>query len=597
MSPIPVQLCFSGKEITDVRVRPGGQWVSGVLSEPGLNGTINRLLMWHVSQPDITVDIVREPAPLNGRGLSGGVHVWDHDGDRVFVVTKSDGVVMVQMHDNSPAHVKRLPFDPARSWSTPAFDYMNRSLYVIADWQELWACKIDGGEPWCVHQAQDFALDAAAGVDGVCVTWDRPHMPWTHSTVYPEPSTPGVAVQQPRFSPDGASFGYIDDANGIANVRVLADDLVTTDVVIEDEYEHGGPTWGPGQRSWCFNTDGSCVAYTRNENGFGSLWVYVRATGERHRIGQGVHGCVSWEAHTLAAVRSGARTPQEVVVYDVSDIQNPLRTKLVQPADEQWSHEDIAQELVEPSVHSAVVAGGEVPYRLYRATSPNHGVIVWVHGGPNDQWQVTFRPRLTYWLSRGWSIVVVDHRGTTGHGRAFTEALNGGWGAIDATDTVAVVEQVQRTFGFRPKRTVLMGGSAGGLTVLNAVGRAPALIAGAVVSYPVVDLGEILKGDDSFETHHMPTLIGASQPDDALVAERSPLARADTLATVPILVFHGDEDHSVPLVHSHRLVDAVRAAGGTIHLEVMPGEGHGFRDPLNIIREYDMTEEFLLRLS
>jgi dipeptidyl aminopeptidase/acylaminoacyl peptidase len=284
-------------------------------------------------------------------------------------------------------------------------------------------------------------------------------------------------------------------------------------------------------------------------------------------------------------------------VYDVSDVQNPVRTKLVQPADEQWQQPDIAAELVEPSLHSALIAGGEIPYRLYRATSPNHGVIVWVHGGPNDQWSVTFRPRLTYWLSRGWSIVVVDHRGTTGHGRKFTEALNGHWGDIDAIDTVAVVEQVQRTFGFRPKRTVLMGGSAGGLTVLNAIGRAPSLVAGAVVSYPVVDLAEIVTGDDPFETHHMPTLLGAIHPEDKLLTERSPLAQAANLASVPLLVFHGDEDHAVPIVHSQRLVAAVRNAGGTIHLEVMPGEGHGFRDPLNIIREYDMTEEFLLHVS
>jgi dipeptidyl aminopeptidase/acylaminoacyl peptidase len=551
--------------------------------------------MWHVSQPETTVDLLLGPAPLSGRGLSGGVHVWDHEGGRVFVMTKTDGIVMVQLENDVPISSKKLPFDPAQSWSTPAFDYMNRSLYAIANWKEMWGCNIDGGEPWCAFTAVGFALDAAAGVDGVCVTWNMPHMPWTQSTVHPEPMKPGVSVQQPRFNPDGTSFGYIDDATGIANVRILADEHVSNDVVIEDDCEHGGPTWGPGQRTWCFNTDGTCVAYTRNENGFGSLWVYIRATSRRHRIGQGVHGCLSWEGNTLTALRSGARTPQQVVVYNTQNIEAPVRTILVKPAGEQWAQSDIASELVEPSVHSALVADGEVPYRLYRAATPNHGLIVWVHGGPNDQWQVTFRPRLTYWLSRGWSIVVVDHRGTTGHGRVFTDALNNKWGDIDATDTVAVVQQVQRTFGFRPKRTVLIGGSAGGLTVLNAVSLDASLVAGAVVSYPVVDLSEILVGDDPFETHHMPTLIGSADPNSELVKHRSPLSRADSLGTVPILVFHGDQDESVPLVHSQRLVEAVMKSGGDIHLEVMPGEGHGFRDPLNIIREYDMTEEFLSR--
>ena len=499
----------------------------------------------------------------------------------------------VALEDDAPTRVKRLPFDTSRSWSTPAFDYMNRSLFVIADWRELWGCKVGSGDPWLVHASEGFAMDAAAGADGMCLEWQRPQMSWTESTIYPEPSTPNVSVQQPRFSPDGTSFGYIDDTRGIANVRILADSVIDHDVVIEDDCEHGGPTWGPGQRTWCFNSDGTRVAYTRNENGFGSLWVYDRVTAERIFVGRGIHGCVSWEDNTLSAVRSGARTPQQVVVYDVNNLEDIQRTILVRPADELWFTPEIDAELVEPSVHHVENDGVTVPYRLYRSVHPPFGLIVWVHGGPIDQWQVTFRPRLTYWLSRGWSIVVVDHRGTTGHGRDFVEALEGQWGSADSDDTHAVLQHVQRVFGYRPERTVLMGGSAGGLTVLNTIAIDPSLCAGAVLSYPVVDLGELMRGDDPFETHYMPQLIGASSPEDPLLHALSPLKWAHRIAKVPVLIFHGDQDHSVPLIHSERLQNVVRAAGGSVRLEIMPGEGHGFRDPLNVIREYSFTEEFL----
>jgi dipeptidyl aminopeptidase/acylaminoacyl peptidase len=552
--------------------------------------------MWNVTNPEIVMDLLLEPAPVNGRGLSGGVHVWDHDGNRVFVVTKSEGVVEVTLEDDAPARVKRLPFDASRSWSTPAFDYMNRSLFVIADWRELWGCKVGSGDPWLVHASEGFAMDAAAGADGMCLEWQRPHMPWTESTIFPEPSIPNISVQQPRFSPDGTSFGYIDDTRGIANVRILADSVVDHDVIIEDDCEHGGPTWGPGQRTWCFNPDGTRVAYTRNENGFGSLWVYDRVTTERTYVGRGIHGCLSWEANSLSALRSGARTPQQVVVYDATDLSDIQRTILVRPADELWFTPEIEAELVEPSVHDVDNNGITVPYRLYRSVHPPFGLIVWVHGGPIDQWQVTFRPRLTYWLSRGWSIVVVDHRGTTGHSRDFTEALEGQWGSADSSDTHAVLHHVQRVFGYRPERTVLMGGSAGGLTALNTIAIDPDLCAGAVLSYPVVDLGELMRGDDSFETHYMPRLIGAASPDDPLLHTRSPLKWAHRIAKVPVLIFHGDQDHSVSLIHSERLRNVVRAAGGSVRLEIMPGEGHGFRDPLNVIREYSFTEEFLQSL-
>ena len=68
-------MCLSARDITDLRVRPGGQWVSGVLSEPVVNGTSNRLVMWNVADPSVVVDLLIDPAPTTGRGLSGGVHV------------------------------------------------------------------------------------------------------------------------------------------------------------------------------------------------------------------------------------------------------------------------------------------------------------------------------------------------------------------------------------------------------------------------------------------------------------------------------------------------------------------------------------------
>ena len=596
MSHVPLQLCLTGREVTDVRVRPGGQWVSAVVSEPGLHGSVNRLCMWSVAHQDVVVDLCLDPMPATGRGLSGGVHCWDSEGRRVFVATTRQGIVEVSVHDDVAVSMRTLSFDLNRSWFTPAINFTNSAVFAIADWSEMWRCTLDTDEVECVYRADGFALDCAAGADGMCLTWSPPEMPWTHSAIYPEPSTADVAVQQPRFSTHGNSFGYIDDSTGYANVRVCADAIVATDVMIDDECEHGGPTWGPGQRTWCFNSDGTKVAYTRNEKGFGSLWVYDRLTTERTMVGRGIYGCLSWEKDTLAGLRSGARTPQQVVVHNMSSSGNGERTVLVQPASTEWFSDDLDQELVEPSVHEAVTGDGVVPYRLYRAKNPNWGVIVWVHGGPIDQWQVTFRPKFSYWLSRGWSIAVVDHRGTTGYGRKFQQQLEGHWGHYDADDTVAVTRQVQRAFGFRPERTVLMGSSAGGLSVLNALGQSQTLAAGAVLSFPVVDLGDLMRGSDPFETHYMPRLLGAESPESPVLRQRSPISRAHVIAGTPILIFHGDRDESVPLSHSEQLRDVVNAAGGAVRLEVMSGEGHGFKDPLHIIREYSLTEEFLAEL-
>ena len=589
---IPAEMCLSSNEITDTLVRPGGEWVSGVLTEMTPDGARSCLKMWSVDGSQSVV-LMDEYSPATGRGLSGGVHVWSHDGTRVDVVTQSVGVVQVTVRENAAVALKTLSFDATRSWSTPALDYTGRRLFAIADGKELWGYHLSTDEPYLVNGESDFAIDATAGVDGMCIVWNRPHMAWTQSSVWPEVETAGISVQQARFSSNGESFGFIDDSLGVANLQILGDHLVDPNVVIIDQCEHGGPTWGPGQRTWCFNSDGSRVAYTRNEVGYSSLWVFDRATGSRHHIGHGVHGCLSWEENTLAALRTGARTPQQVVVYSVSNLLEPVRTILVQPASSFWKSNEVGSELVEPTVEMAQSDDRNIPFRLYKANRPNGAVICWIHGGPNDQWQVTFRPQFTYWLSRGYDIAVVDHRGSSGYGRDFMMALNGHWGEYDSDDTIVVMKHLHEFHGYVPEKTVLMGGSAGGLTALNSAASAPSLVAAVVVKYPVVDLAELLHGDDPFESHFMPELIGATADNDAIALARSPHQHASTLVGTPILIFHGDQDRSVPLVHSERLRDAVNAVGGSVTLEVMEGEGHGFRLTANILREFTLTETFL----
>ncbi len=559
--------------------------MSGVVSD----GASAVLRMWAVDGSDV-VDLFSD-APSHGRGLSGGVHVWSDEGDVVYAITDTRGIVEITLRNDVVTRERSLAFDVSRSWSTPAIDYMNRRVFAIADWKELWGCDITDGDPYVVHDESDFAIDAIAGVDGSCIVWNRPDMAWTQSASYPERVVEGIAVQQAQFSRNKQSFGFIDDSTGVANVHILGDQIVDPNISIIDHCEHGAPTWGPGQRTWCFNTEGTRVAYTRNEDGYSSLWVFDRVTGSRHRIGQGVHGCLSWEGNTLAALRTGARTPQQVVVYHLNNLLEPQRTVLVRPADSRWFENEIDVELVEPTVERAP-GDVEVPYRLYRAHRPHGGLICWVHGGPNDQWQVTFRSQFTYWLSRGFAIAVVDHRGSSGHGRDFMMSLNGHWGEYDAIDTTNVLRHLQSVHGFSSGTTVVMGGSAGGLTALNTAISDASLVAGVVVKYPVVDLVAMLSSDDPFEGHHMPALIDS----EAHASERSPHNNAAALRGTPVLVFHGDQDHSVPLFHSERLRDAIEAVGGNIQWEVFAGEGHGFRNPANIAREFAATEEFLYSL-
>lgn len=591
VNPVPIGLLLAQADVGDSRVRPGGRWVSAVETVPTETGLTRRLRMWSVQDLRV-VELLVDPEPAATRGLSGGVHAWHPRGNHVAVVLRGGGVVVVALDGDRPVSVEPLPLDPARTWSGPEFTADGRELHLSADWAEIIGLDTETLESWVFHDGSDFAVDPAGVAGGVSLAWDRPHMSWTQSRLQPGPAREAVSVQQPRRSADGTAFGWIDDANGWWNVVVEAD-THGGPTRIDDASEHAGPVWGPGQRSWCFDRDGARVAYVRNEDGYQSLWVLDRRTGVRSQIALAAHGSLSWDGDTLAAVRSGARTPTQLVAYAVDTAVDGTstaeRTVLCDTAHPAWRTEHEAA-LVEPEVHRTESG---IPWRLYRAPR-EHGVIVWVHGGPTDQWTVSFRPRISLWVSRGWSVVVPDHRGTTGHGRVFRESLHGAWGIADAEDVADVLVQVRT----RPAlgRVVVMGGSAGGLTALAVAAAQPDSVDGVVVSYPVVDLAEMLRHDDPFEGHYMPTLLGEADPESASLAARSPLAHAEALARTPILVFHGDMDHSVPIVHSERLVSAVSGAGGAIEFVVMSGEGHGFKDPANLVREHETTEAFLGRL-
>lgn len=592
-TPVSADDCLCRREVTDPRLHPSGRWITAVVAESSPEGgewkKSTALRIWSVRDGEFDDLPIEAPAP--GRGLDGGSHCWSADGTRLAVLT-AGGVVVAGFDADVPAlsAVTVLALDANRRWSAPALDARGERLCVVGDWGEVSVVDLDGGATTVERHGFDFAFDPQFwGDELVFQRWSRPEMPWTSSTVREGHVAAGHQHQQPRVSPDGELLGCLSDAGGVLNVTVF--DRAGREVArVEDTCEHGEPNWGPGQRSWCWSPDSTKVAIARNEDGFGSLTVVALDGTDRWHIGRAVHGCLSWEGDTIAAVRSGAVTPQQLVAYDVSDLDAPVRTVL-DAGDPRWSRESaIVAASVEPEPSLAPGPDGAVPYRLYRSQSVDdderRGLIVWVHGGPTGQWQVTYMPRLVHWTSRGWDIAVIDPRGSTGHGRRHMLALHGRWGDADVDDALAVIEQLHAE-GHAPGRTVLMGGSAGGLTALGAAARRPESIAAVVSSFPVVDLELLARCGDPFEGHYVPTLVG----EPGLARDRRP--NPARLAGIPVLMFHGDADDNVVPEHSIRLRDDVAALGGDVVLHVFPGEGHGFRRRSNQLAEFALTEEFL----
>ena len=411
------------------------------------------------------------------------------------------------------------------------------------------------------------------------------------------------SVGQPRFSPDGARLAFTSDRSGWVNVMVASATLGPTGAagyteagaVAPEAFEQADPAWGLGQRSYAWSPDGTRIAYQRNEGGFGRLVIAELATGALREISKGIHGGLSWRGERLACIRSGARTPTHVAVFDVPSAPpagQPERRIVARGPVGGWE----ATGLVEPDVvHWHADDGAEVHGRLYRphnVTLPP--LLCWVHGGPTSQWSVAFRERFAYFVARGWAILVPDHRGSTGWGRAYTQAMRERWGDLDLHDTAAGIRHAVANGWCDPRRVVMMGGSAGGFTVLGVLGRYPELCAAGVDLFGVADLLQLTEVTHRFEAHYPISLVGPLPSAVARYREWSPVNFADQI-TAPLLILQGSADPVVPLSQSQAIADRLRALGRTVELHVYEGESHGWNRPTVVMDELQRTEDFLRR--
>lgn len=525
----------------------------------------------------------------SARSLGGGCFEWMPDSSRIVAVS-AEGDLKIWHFDGTDDLV--LVRSEGRIISSPNPDRDGSHIAYVLDQAEIhdievvtrFDRRVDTGE-------FEFVVDPVwRGGDLVWHAWSPPHMPWDESALVSEGGVlrggSKVQHQQPQTSLEGDRIGWLDDGSGWLNV------VIDGCRRIEETFEHGGPTWGERQRSWCFDADGTSVALARNEGGFGRLCSVDLSTGLVVERAKAVHGQLSWRGNHLAAVRTGGKTPTQIVVYDTSADEWQRTTIEVGPT-HTWSE---STALVEPELLRIQAQGsdqGDLHARLYRSGRPSGRLMCWIHGGPTDQWQVAFMPRVTYWVDRGYDVLVPDFRGSTGHGRAYTQALSGGWGVVDVDDVERILSHVMDVHAYPVGATALLGSSAGGFTALLLAARRPDLVAAVVTSFPVSDISALDAGTHRFEAHYNRSLIGTVEETARLSAERSPVAQARNLARVPLLVFHGDVDPVVPLEQSRRLAEAVRSHGGRVDMIVFEGEGHGFRSLENKIEEFERTENFL----
>ncbi|TSH89567.1 S9 family peptidase [Verticiella sediminum] len=234
---------------------------------------------------------------------------------------------------------------------------------------------------------------------------------------------------------------------------------------------------------------------------------------------------------------------------------------------------------------------------LPRGRDPkNLACIVNPHGGPwaRDSWG--YNPEVQFLANRGFCVLQMNFRGSTGYGRKFWEAGFGEWGLKMQDDITDGVQWLVEQGIADPGRIGIYGASYGGYATLAGVTFTPELYAAAVDYVGVSNLFTFMNTIPPYWEPmlvQMRDMVGDPERDKERLAATSPALHAERIRT-PLFIAQGARDPRVNKAESDQIVEALRARGVDVEYMVKENEGHGFHNEENRFEFYGAMEKFLI---
>jgi dipeptidyl aminopeptidase/acylaminoacyl peptidase len=552
--------------------------------------------------------------PVGGTvGYGGGDFICSND-SIVFCAGKQ-GLQQIEREMASP---RRLTQDLYQT-ASPAISPNGRFLAFVASdgkddqiallnlekrsWPQIWI------------QGADFYMQPDWSPDGkhfAWAEWDHPHMPWESARVMIaelDPETAAIAsvkqlagsighaASQPRFSPDGQTLAFIR-GNGEWEDLVLFDLESGTErrLIHGSGFELTIPAFAQGVQTYDWMPKGDRIVFLRIRGTRSDICLVTLANAEIEKIDLPdftVFDTVAVsESGQIAAVAASPAAQTQVIVRTENGYQTVYRLGERLP---DQAYLSIPREISWETFDGSTVYGV-----YYPPVNPNYGWVglppafVNIHGGPTGKHDLRLSPEIQYFTSRGYGWLEVNYRGSSGYGSKYLISLNGNWGFFDVQDAVSGANCIGGLGLADRERLIILGGSAGGYTVLNALIQFPDAFRAGISRYGVADLYSLAVDTHKLEQHYTDSLVGPLPEARVKYDELSPIRHVEKIQA-PLAVFQGKNDPVVLPSQSEALISRLKSP---FVYRLYENEGHGFRSP-ETVSDYlktvsDFARQYLL---
>ncbi len=592
------------------------------------------------------------PAPFNVRTrvheYGGGSYLVD--GDTIYFSNFADQQLYRFKHTDVACDIEIITDDKDCRFANMTMDgFRHRLIAIVEDHSNPHIEAINSivtinpkdGKMTPLASGYDFYSSPVLSPDGnqlAWMCWNHPNMPWDESEIWlADLDAKGMIAESrrvsggenestghPIWSPDGKLY-FVSDKSGWWNICRLNNGKVET--IFRADVEFGSPHWSFGLSNFLFRSASQLIC-TISDNGEDKLVsinlseivadrvMLAEDDDQQYRCLKGeVLGkdSIAFSVQSIDldySVISHLQLQKDKLVFLGA---SPINAKAIVALDLVRKTTAIVKVSADLKIDTGYLSIPETISYPSGENAQSHGfyyapankdfiaddnekppLLVFIHGGPTGATSNALTLSIQYWTSRGFAVLDVNYRGSTGFGRAYRNSLYANWGVVDTEDCIRGAQYLLERGDVDGDRLAIRGGSAGGYTTLAALTFFDVFKAGASY-YGVSDLEALARDTHKFESRYLDRIIGPYPQQMQTYRDRSPINHTDKLAC-PVIFFQGLEDKVVPPNQTEMMVSALRDKGLPVAYVPFAEEQHGFRVAANIKRALDAEYYFYSRI-